>query len=1224
MTEMTRPPELAPGAAAASRIAARAAPVATEPVFAAPAASAFPRTDRFAYIATIGQGGMGVIFRALDRELGHEVALKVLRARSPDAVARLKTEFRARADLHHPNLLQLLDLFVADDEAFFTMELVDAIEFLDWVWQDGDLRARGRLAVALAGVVSALDALHAAGWVHFDVKPANILVDRGDRAVLADFGLSTAIRSGGEPARDLAGAGTPDYMAPERRKGGLVTPASDLYSVGVVILEALTGSPNDDGGAPQADPLVALARRLMAPDSEARPSAREVIIALAAIAAPGPAAPHAPIEPPFVGRDAQLAVLAGGLARVDRSTTVVAHVCGPSGIGKTSLIRRFLDHVAATRRDAIVLRGRCHPYEQIAFGGVDRIVDGLAERIRDGELAIAGIAPSALAALVRLFPMLPWRAPPSVALVGDDRERRMLGIAALRELLARAAAARTVVMWVDDLHWIDDDTEEVLAAIGQVPNAMIVYSYRTDDSGRLARLAGASGAAGPRVERLDLALGALTAADLEALVRAVAPGVTPDACHELAAAAGGSPVFVRVLGRHGLYHARPTGLGAAGSPAALWNQLIDALPAPQRALFDAIAVAPGPVTASVVRSAAGVAVASPELRALEQLGIISRASGRGAIRIAPFHDQLRQVRLAHLDAAARARLHRGLAHGHEETASGDYEALVHHLDQLGDDARAGHYAVLAGDRAAASLAFGTAAGYYARAIEWMPDRAEPWELHRKLAECESSRGHAQDAGQHFERAAAMRAAAVGMGLPTTQLAVRAAEQLLRGGRITDGYRIMREVLATLRIRLPGSHRAALLQSLVLRARLVLRGRDPVLLRGLDAETELRLDALWMASTSLAHVNVALADVLLLHHVHAALDGSTPSRMLRLLTYEAASEVTLGSQLFDRRAVAMMERAAELVAETRDDYDLGWFEASWAAIAFFRAHWPETIAHAEAAERHLLRRAIGVAWERAVVHSYWLFALALTGDAAALDRRRQIALDDALVRRDPLAESYCRSGYTILAWLFRDDAAGAQRERSAIAGAVRRDPRAPDDPSGASRWPDTSFGTPEYHAILADCHIALYAGEVRDAAARVEAAWPLIERALLLRIQFVGVDLRFLRARCALAVARVAPDRRALIRIAERERSSIGRDPSPVARPYHALLGGLLAGAPELLADAERGFDELAMVAHAAAARFRRGELLGGRAGDRLCREAHDRLSAAGIARPERVIAMYAP
>src|SRR4029079_5343116 len=76
----------------------------------------------------------------------------------------------------------------------------------------------------------------------------NILVDRSGRALLADFGLSTAIRTrAGEPARDSDSAGTPDYMAPERGRGGIVTPASDLYSVGAVIVEALTGSPHDVG-----------------------------------------------------------------------------------------------------------------------------------------------------------------------------------------------------------------------------------------------------------------------------------------------------------------------------------------------------------------------------------------------------------------------------------------------------------------------------------------------------------------------------------------------------------------------------------------------------------------------------------------------------------------------------------------------------------------------------------------------------------------------------------------------------------------------------------------------------------------------------------------------------------------------------------------------------------------------------------------------------------------
>jgi len=1191
----------------------------TEPTDPAGALPGFPRSARYAFVAMIGQGGMGVIYRAIDRTLDHEIALKVLRAGGPDAVARLKAEFRARADLHHPNLLQLLDLVVTPDAAFFTMELVDAVDLLAWVWQAGERDVARRLAAALASVASALDALHAGGFVHFDVKPSNILVDRTGRALLADFGLSTAIRSrAGEPALDVDGAGTPDYMAPERHRGGVVTPASDLYSLGAVILEALTGSPRGDD-ARTADPLLVLARRLMAREPEERPSAREAAAALAALTSV-PAVAFEPSEPPFVGRAQQLDALAAAFARADDSTTVELHVHGPSGIGKTALIRRFLDRVVAARPDAIVLRGRCHPHEQIAFGGLDRVIDGLAAYVRDGTISLAGLSPRGLTALVRLFPAIPWRVPgaPGRAF-DDDRGLRLLGISTLRELLARTAAARPLVMWFDDLQWLDDDTEEVLAAIARIPNATLVCSYRLDDAARLTALRAEPEPAGePRPVRVELELGELATAELEVLVRAAAPEATAPACRELAIAARGNPVFARVLGRRGLHRAGERLTGDDGSPAALWNALLDALPAAQRALFDAIAIAPGPVAAAIVTRAVEVDHASAELRALEQLGVVSRAPGRGAMRFAPFHDQLRQLRLGHLDAATRARLHRALARSHEEAETADYEALVHHLHAIPDDRRAGHYAVLAGQRAAAGLAFGAAASYYARAIEWLPDRPEPWELHERLAECEANRGHAEDAGRHFERAAASRAAGVGAGPATTRLAMRAAEQLLRCGQIPDGYRLMRDVLATLRVRLPASHRAALVHSAVLRVRLVLRGLAAAPRAELAVDDELRMDALWMASTSLAHVNYALADVLLLHHMRHALDAGNPSRIARSLTYEAAAEITLGVGYFDRRAEAMMARAEQLLAEGGDDYDHGWFQASCAAIGFFRARWPDTIAHAEVAERYLLRHGIGVAWERAVLSSYWLFALALTGDATGLEARRRIALDDALARRDRLAESQCRSGYTTLAWLFRDDVAAARRDRATRLAPIHREHASP------GRWPEASFGTPDYHALLADCHIELYAGDARAAHARVEAAWPLVERALLLRIQFVGVDLRFLRARCALAAGRGAAIPRRLVALAARERARIARDPSPVAQPYRALLGGLLGHAPDLLDDAARGFDDLAMAGHAAAARFRRGELLGGRAGDRLRGQALDQLRAAGMLRPEAIVEMYAP
>jgi eukaryotic-like serine/threonine-protein kinase len=1207
----------------------------------------------------IGQGGAGVIYRAVDRDLEQEVALKVLRAPGGGSVSKLKSEFRARADLHHPNLLQLFELVVTDEHAFFTMELVDAVDFLDWIWRGtpatpaavADDGAQRRLAGAMRDVVSGLAALHGAGLVHFDVKPGNILVDRAGRVRLADFGLSTEFRTeAGASVRDTEGAGTPYYMAPERRRGGIITPASDLYSVGATMLEALTGSPRAALEDPPGDPspLLAIARRLMARDPQARPSAREALDTLHAIGGGAAAAVVHGLalrlrpEAPFVGRTPQLAAMQDAFERADETATATIHVHGPSGIGKTALVRRFLDGVRTRHPDVVILRGRCHPYEQIAFCGIDRVVDELSDYMRSGGMSVEGIAPHGLAALVRLFPSVPSRVDPAmVSTAAGTSSLRHLGFAALRELLARAAAVRRLILWIDDLQWVDDDTLEVLRALQAIPRATFILSYRLDDTGTRSRLDLLRGNPpapdlGLLAHSTDLPLGILDAGDLESLFRTLAPEISPETCKELAVAAGGYPIFAHVLGGPDAHPVNSGALARPGLLAAWLNGMVDALPATQRALFDTIVVAPGPVAMSVVMHAAAADQPLPSLRALEQLGIVSRSSGRGVVRVLPLHDRLRQVRLERIHPAEYARIHRALARSHEQLVSFDFEALTHHYHELGEDERAGQYSVLAGDRASASLAFGAAASYYARAIEWLPDRKEPWELIRKLAECEANRGHGQDAGGQFEQAARVREHIEGPSAETTRLQLRAAEQMLRSGAITDGFRVMRDVLSALGVKLPTSHRGALARSVVLRLGLLARGTrfSPRAEAELDDRERLRMDALWMASTSLAHVNFPLADVLLLLHGRSAIASGEPSRILRFLTYEAAAEVILGSRYFDRRAAALTAQADQLRATVNDDYNSGWYHASYAANAFFRADWRASVAHAETAEAHLTRHGVGIAWERAVAYQYWLFALALTAQPAKLEERRRIALEDALARRDRLAENHCRSGYTSLLWLFRDDLDTARRERQTMRGLLHPD----RDPTAVRRWPEDSFATPDYHDLIADTHIELYAGAGLAAHARIEEAWPLVERALLLRLQFAGVDLRFLRARCALAASLQvgrgrmrrggALDPHALRRIASHELSRIARDRNPVARPYHGLLAGLLRPdakpAAGWLDDAARSFDALVMPAHAAAARFRHGELVGGSEGAKRCSDALDSLSAAGIVRPSHIIQLFAP
>src|SRR5258706_3702663 len=177
---------------------------------------------RFDVRGTLGTGGAGVVYRAFDHQLGREVALKHLRRASGRDLYRFKREFRALADIVHPNLVALHELHAAGDEWYFTMELVDGVSFIDWVRPTratpGPSRSRQdilaspmsevRLRGALVQLVDALIALHKAGKLHRDLKPSNVLVTSQGRVALLDFGLVAAVA---EVKPEKLAVGTPLY-----------------------------------------------------------------------------------------------------------------------------------------------------------------------------------------------------------------------------------------------------------------------------------------------------------------------------------------------------------------------------------------------------------------------------------------------------------------------------------------------------------------------------------------------------------------------------------------------------------------------------------------------------------------------------------------------------------------------------------------------------------------------------------------------------------------------------------------------------------------------------------------------------------------------------------------------------------------------------------------------------------------------------------------------------
>ena len=266
--------------------------------------TSFSGNERFEVLAKLGSGGMGVVYAALDRYRQERVAIKTLHAEDPGALLRLKNEFRALQDLQHPNLVSLGELFHEQGQWFFTMELIDGVDFISYVRgghgsaaesarvervpdqpadqpadaastdpadpadrllqpppprereggaSGADLLAAGdldpgprsfdelKLRACLIQLAEGLAAIHAGGRVHRDIKPGNILVDPGGRLVLLDFGLVTHEEPGEKSAEHLFPLGTVAYMSPEQAASQEVTAATDWYGVGVLLYQSLTG-----------------------------------------------------------------------------------------------------------------------------------------------------------------------------------------------------------------------------------------------------------------------------------------------------------------------------------------------------------------------------------------------------------------------------------------------------------------------------------------------------------------------------------------------------------------------------------------------------------------------------------------------------------------------------------------------------------------------------------------------------------------------------------------------------------------------------------------------------------------------------------------------------------------------------------------------------------------------------------------------------------------------
>jgi serine/threonine-protein kinase len=202
-------------------------------------------------VAEIGRGGMGVVYRAVQKSLGRPVALKMLLRRdlaSSADVARFRSEAEAAAHLDHPGIVSVFEVGEHDGHPFYSMQLVEGTTLARRLAQ-GPLPPR-EAAALLAKVAAAVDAAHGRGVLHRDLKPSNILLDERGEPRVSDFGLAKRLENEMTVTHTGAILGTPCYMSPEQAAGsrGDVGPASDVWSLGAILYQMLTGRPPFQAG----------------------------------------------------------------------------------------------------------------------------------------------------------------------------------------------------------------------------------------------------------------------------------------------------------------------------------------------------------------------------------------------------------------------------------------------------------------------------------------------------------------------------------------------------------------------------------------------------------------------------------------------------------------------------------------------------------------------------------------------------------------------------------------------------------------------------------------------------------------------------------------------------------------------------------------------------------------------------------------------------------------
>jgi eukaryotic-like serine/threonine-protein kinase len=1093
-----------------------------------------------------------------------------------------------------------------------------------------------RLRNALAQLASGLHALHLAGCIHRDIKPSNVLVTPQGRVVILDFGLVMEA----DRAEERQVVGTAHYMAPEQAAGAAVGPAADWYALGVMLYQALTGRRPFDGLSEavmrlkqQRDPpapgtvasglpgdLEELCMRLLQRNPAARLQGQEVLRLL------GAAADHElssllSSRHGFVGRELELRQLTRAFEHTRNGQLVQVLVEGESGMGKSILVRHFLDSIA---HEALIFSGRCYERDSVPYKAVDEIIAALGHYLRElpPELAETLLPPGA-DLLAQVFPELELGvAPDAEREAMDPIMLRNAVFSTLRELFRRLAEHTPLVLAIDDLQWTDADSMALLAEVMRQPEAprlLLVATLRTATETSALRVS--EELLAPVASARRILLHGLPVEEAQALVGTLLEGVALPRGVDVAAIiseARGHPLFIDALVRHRLVQGEQSAEGVR-LDEALWYR-VQRLEQNERRVVELVAVAGRPVPLGVAAQTLAheldeVLRSTVRLQA-ERLVRVTTAGSQQFVE--PFHDRVRETVTSRLEPAARRTWHGRLALALELSGRAELETLALHWAEAGEHERAAGYAARAGEQAAAALAFDHAARLFRRALE-LGQGDDEQALRLKLAEALYNAGRGSEAAEAY-----LRAASKASSQQALELGQHAAQCYLYAGYIDEGLTHFRPVLAAARLEPPRSTPGLLAALVGWQLRLRLRGFafrerqeqeiEPAVLQ--------RVDTSWAMSRSLAVIDAFRGAYFHTRNLLLALEAGEPGRIARALGVEATF-AALGGTSSRARAEAVLARAEAAAERSGQPYALGFTLGARGFVSFFLGRFREALPALERSVSIFREQCVGAWLEHGTTMVLLLWSLWMGGSLRELSRRATLYLREADEHSDRLLATCLGSGYINSRWLVEDRPEEALREARQAIESWERYNRS-----------HASFQQQHFYDMAAVGQQGLYTGDYAGAHHYLRERWPAFRRSLASRLQMNRIVICQLRARTALACASVSRDareRRALLALVVRSAHALERERAEWATPQaDLLLAGvaMLENRPEaalaLLRRAAHALNQVSLLLPAAAAARRWGLLLGGEQGRKHVEEGERWMRAQGVVNPERMTAMLVP